>query len=98
MEPMNDDELRNLLRKWEAPPAPPGLERRILRRIRPRWEWLKWLFTGSVRIPVPVGLCVLCVLVLLALRTVKEPVSDLSDFQQVKEFRPRVVRTVYDSN
>ena len=95
MEPMNDDDLRGLLRQWEAPSAPAGLDRKILRRARPRWQWL---LTGSIPIPVPVGICVVCLLLFFMLRTTKPPVSDLSDFQQVKEFKPRVVRTAYDTD
>ena len=102
MEPMNDDELRSTLRQWQAPAAPRGLEQKILARARPQpalVRWVRWLVTGTVRVPVPVGLCLLFVLVFWAVRDSRPAAStNLSEFQQVKEFKPRVVRTIHDSN
>jgi quercetin dioxygenase-like cupin family protein len=50
---MDDRELNQLLREWRAPDAPPDL------RPRPAPEpWLRWLLTGTVRVPVPVALAV----------------------------------------
>jgi hypothetical protein len=95
MEQMNDDELRKMLRQWQAPLAPEGLERSILRRARPRW---RWLLTGAISVPAPVALCVAVLLVLLALRPARQQASDLSDFQQVNEFKPRIVRIAHDSD
>ena len=102
MEPMNDDDLSKILRQWEAPAAPHGLEQKILARARPQsvlLRGLRWLLTGSVRIPVPVGLCLLFVLVFWAVLDSRPAAStNLSEFQQVKEFKPRIVRTIHDSN
>ena len=53
MEPLNENELNQLLRKWEAPSAPPGLRQRIL---PPRKSRLSWLLKGSIRIPVPAAI------------------------------------------
>jgi hypothetical protein len=38
MEPNDDAELSRLLREWQAPPAPPWLEARVLRRRDARWR------------------------------------------------------------
>ena len=46
MEPLNDDQLNQALRQWQAPGAPASL-------VLPRRRWWQWLFTGSVRVPVP---------------------------------------------
>jgi hypothetical protein len=53
MEPLNENELNQLLRKWEAPPAPGTLRARVL---PPQKSWWSWLLTGTVRIPVPIAL------------------------------------------
>ena len=50
MEPLNEKELNQLLRVWEAPSAPKGL--RSPAGVA-RAAWWRWLFTGSIRIPVP---------------------------------------------
>ncbi len=56
---MDDGELNRLLREWKAPDAPSHL--------RPRHaegSWLRWLVTGSIRVPVPVALVALLLVVL----------------------------------
>ena len=57
MEPLNDEQLKEVLREWRAPEAPAHLEARIFASPRPIPLW-RWLLTGSIRIPVPV--LVLC--------------------------------------
>ena len=52
MEPLDEKELSHLLSQWDAPAAPASLGRRVLPR---RGSWWRWLFTGTIRIPVPVG-------------------------------------------
>jgi hypothetical protein len=50
MTPLRDDELREMLRRWEASPVPASLEARVFgnqRRVRAGWLW------GAVRVPVP---------------------------------------------
>lgn len=99
MEPLNDEELNHLLRKWEAPPAPIRLERRILARPR---SWWRWLFTGTIRIPVPVGFALVALAFFwiyrvntrtpapAVVRPRNESVS-LADFQPVPHLEPVIV-------
>jgi hypothetical protein len=103
MQPLNDDELRGLLRLWHAPPTPAGLENRVLSAANPSpfKRYLRWLATGSIRVPVPVGVGACVLLLLLAfqvLRTPKQPVGSLSQFQPVTELKPRIVRSSYEAN
>jgi quercetin dioxygenase-like cupin family protein len=51
---MEDRELNQLLREWTAPDAPLHLRPR-----RPPGSWLRWLVTGTIRVPVPVALTAL---------------------------------------
>jgi hypothetical protein len=101
MEPMNDRELNQLLRQWTAPDAPP--------QLRPpsppaREPWWRWLVTGTIRIPVPVGLALVALLaaawtysitrrepVIGSQPSVNHPVVSLADFQPVEEVEVRVV-------
>jgi quercetin dioxygenase-like cupin family protein len=53
---MNDQELNRLLREWTAPDAPPNLRPR-----RARASQLRWLVTGTIRVPVPVALALLVI-------------------------------------
>ena len=48
---MDDRELNRLLREWTAPDAPPHLRPR-----RAHGSRLRWLVTGTIRVPVPVAL------------------------------------------
>ena len=92
---LEDSELREILGAWKAPPTPPDLERRILRRRSP---W-RWLLNGSIRVPVPVGAAALLLLALWAYGRVNissvavpEPVPvSLADFRPVAQLEPRVV-------
>jgi quercetin dioxygenase-like cupin family protein len=56
---MDDRELNRLLREWRAPDAPPDLRPRRAHRSR-----LRWLVTGSIRVPVPVALAALLLVAL----------------------------------
>ncbi|HLG56571.1 MAG TPA: cupin domain-containing protein [Vicinamibacterales bacterium] len=51
---MDDRELNRLLREWKAPDAPPHLRPRGAPASR-----LRWLVTGTIRVPVPVALAAL---------------------------------------
>jgi quercetin dioxygenase-like cupin family protein len=51
---MDDRELNRLLREWKAPDAPPHLRPRRAQASR-----LRWLVTGTIRVPVPVALAAL---------------------------------------
>jgi hypothetical protein len=103
MQPLNDDELRGLLRQWHAPPTPSGIESRVLAVANrsPFKRYWRWLATGSIRVPVPVGIAACILLLLLAFqvfRAPKPPVSSLSQFQPVTELKPRIVRSSYEAN
>lgn len=105
MEPMNDDELRDLLRQWEAPEAPVRLEGRIFGE-RPRQPWHRWLMTGSVRVPVPAFALVLLALSALAYvlprggqapaRPAEVREVSFSEFQPVAELKPRIIRRSHE--
>ena len=103
MEPLNDEELHGLLQKWLEPGAPASLQAKVLGRQRSE-PWWKWLITGSIRIPAPVG--VLTVLLVIGLAFVgfrgKQPPRarevNLADFQPVKELKPRIIRSAYENN
>jgi hypothetical protein len=96
MEPLDEDELNYLLRKWEAPAAPPSLTQRV---FPPPKSWLSWLLTGTIRIPVP-ALVAAAILIALWIHysravvpaRVSEPGSvSLADFQPVRQLEPVVV-------
>ena len=100
MEPLNDDELRELIPSWKAPGTPEGMHSRIFGTRRSRWAWL---MTGAIRVPVPV--CAAIVLVLLWLvsgrmtgeapaapgPSARQTVVWLADFQPPAEVQVRVV-------
>jgi hypothetical protein len=105
MEPLDDHELNRLLREWRAPNAPSHL--RAPRR--PAQAWWRWLVTGTIRIPVPVGLAAAVALVLAWIYTdgrtssqpaiaqppvIEQPVVSLADFRPVDEVELRVVGDV----
>ena len=97
MDPLDDLELDRLLRHWEAPPAPATLRQRVFPRRMPAW---RWLLTGTIRIPVPVGAAAL-VLAAVWIYTAVAPsrasvepgstVVSLADFQPVAALEPRIV-------
>src|SRR2546429_666801 len=96
MEPLDENELSQLLRKWEAPPAPPTLAGRI---FPPQKSWWRWLFTGTVRVPVPLALAAAALLALwihhsrpAAPAPVVQPATvSLTDFQPVRQLKPVLV-------
>jgi hypothetical protein len=99
MEPLNDQDLQDLLRRWDAPPAPAHLEKRIFGE-RKKQPWYRWLVTGSVPVPVPALVLLLLALSVLsfvlprnrqATFTLVREVR-LSDFQPVAELKPRIIR------
>lgn len=108
MEPLNDQELSELLRKWQAPPAPAHLDAFVLRAESRRAWWRglgAWLVTGTIRVPVPAGIVAIVILLLSvylavsAHRTVDKPVRTVtfSDFQPVKQLQPRIIRSGYEA-
>jgi hypothetical protein len=103
MEPLDDRELDELLKRWEAPDAPGTLERKV--RLARRGSWWKWLLTGSIRVPVPLTLAVAAVLVaLFVLVTERGPQRDVhqqttvGEFQPVKRLQPRIIRSNYEGD
>jgi len=97
---MNDDEMREILREWQAAGAPRDLEERVWARKVSRAGW-RWLLTGSIRIPVPAF--VLAVIILAALFfAVRRPEPraatqmGLAGFQPVKQLNPRIVGSNYE--
>ena len=70
MEPLDDRELDTLLRQWQAPGAPPGLAEKVL--LRPA-SWWNWFATGTIRIPVPVGIALLLAVAALVYFRPTEP-------------------------
>ena len=87
MEPLDDDELNQLLRQWVAPSAPEAAIS-VSAAKASRWQWF---WKGSLRVPVPVALAaviVLACLAMLALYKPAPPLSNLSDFRPVKQRSP----------
>ena len=96
---MDDRELNQLLREWKAPDAPASLEAPT---PPARQSWWKWLLTGSIRIPVPVGVAAAVLLAFWlysnasfdesgATQPSTQPVVSLADFKPVDEVEVRVV-------
>src|SRR5687767_5547718 len=100
MQSMNDDDLRNLLRKWEAPSLPPAVEKKILAgATSPAGAFVRWLMTGSIRVPAPVAVAMVLVCILLgiyAYRSSHTAQTTMAEFQPVKDFNPRIIRSVYE--
>ena len=107
MEPLDDRELSQVLREWKAPPAPAHLQ--PPRQTSQRQPWWRWLMTGTIRIPAPVGLAAAIALVAAWVYSgagrsepavageppiMQHPVVSLADFQPVQEVELRVVGDV----
>jgi hypothetical protein len=108
MKPDEDRELKGLLREWSVPDAPPSLDRRVLGgRQSSREPWWRFLLSGSIRIPVPVGVAFTALLLftigaLIRQRPVPVPDPPLStislvDFRLVSDLNVKVFRK-HDSN
>ncbi len=96
MEPTDDPKLSELLKEWHIPNAPPSLDARVL---GPRHWWWSFLLTGSIRVPVPVGMAIAAILLLMAGALMRQrtvtPVStsiSLVDFRPVGDLNVRVIR------
>ena len=75
MEPLNEKELNQLLRQWEAPGAPTSLR---MPTGQPRQSNWRWLWSGSIRVPVPAGAAIVAVAAVIAIfssRPVPQPVE-----------------------
>jgi hypothetical protein len=99
VEPLNDQELNQVLNQWTAPAAP-----RALKFPKDRSGW-RWLLQGSIRIPAPIALLLVIaagVWLYSTRSTTKaiahpKPVS-LADFQPVKQMQPRVIGRANEAN
>jgi hypothetical protein len=96
MEPLDEDELNQLLRKWEAPEAPPTLRPRVFPARR---SWWSWWWTGTIRVPVPAAIAAALLIALWIHYSrpanparVGEPGSvSLADFRPVPQLEPVLV-------
>jgi hypothetical protein len=59
MEQNDHEELRSLLREWQAPLIPSSLERRVLTARKSGW---RFFLHGFIRVPVPVACCIVTLL------------------------------------
>jgi hypothetical protein len=91
MEPLNDQELDELLRQWQAHPAPASLDQRMAQAFRKPW-W-NWFLKGSIRIPVPVALAAAVVFVALWAGHASHQTAAHSEFQPVQRLVPRIIRS-----
>jgi len=101
MEPTDDAKLSELLREWRAPDAPQSLDARVLGA---RKMWWSFLLTGSIRVPVPVGVAIAATLLAMAAALVRqrpaEPVTSsisLVDFRPVEDLNVRVIGGHYEA-
>jgi len=67
---MLERELDRLLREWKAPDSPPHL-----RPPRARSSRLRWLITGSIRVPVPAAIVAVLLAALWVASARTEPAS-----------------------
>lgn len=97
MEPLDDDELNQFLRRWEAPAAPASLKQRVFPHRPSLWSWL---LKGNVRIPVPVALAVAFLIGLWIYHSMPTnppraggppPTVNLTDFKPVRQLEPVLV-------
>jgi hypothetical protein len=96
MEPTDDNKLSELLTEWQVSGAPPSLDRRVLAR---RGRWWSFLLTGSIRLPVPVGVAIAAVLLVMGVALARKPAPNradapvsLVDFRPVDDPHVRVIR------
>jgi hypothetical protein len=99
MRPNDDPELSELLEEWQLSGAPPSLDARVLSR---RKKWWSFLLTGSIRVPVPLGLAIAAVLLVMAVSLMRQrppaqaaaPVN-LVDFRPADNLNVRVIRGAF---
>jgi hypothetical protein len=104
MEPLNDKELKDLLREWKAPAAPVSLTEKFFPGAATTSRW-PWLLTGSIRVPVPVGLAVIVIIIASVVFGISNRqrvtwsvgAATLADFQPVHQLQPRILRSSYEA-
>ena len=99
MEPLDDQELKQLESTWKAPETPEHLHRQVFGAPR-RSVWA-WLFTGAIRVPVPACAAIMLLVAWLAIGrwpdavpaapTAPPTVVTLADFQPPAEIQVKVV-------
>jgi|SRR5581483_4988694 len=98
MEPLNDQELRAMLREWRTPDAP---ERMRAELFPPAAPWWRRVWRAEIRIPVPAAAGLILLLLagfwLSADRAPQPPaqsadVVTFRELQPVKELKPRIIR------
>jgi len=99
MEPQDDLDLKQLAQTWKAPDAPEHLHRQVFGTHRQSW-WA-WLFTGAIRIPVPVCATILLLVGWLVSERrpdaaivpppARQTVVTLADFQPPAEIQVKLV-------
>jgi hypothetical protein len=99
-EKLNDKELSGLLHQWQAPEAPDTLRLPALPQpVSPQdLPWWRWLLTGSIRVPVPVGVAAVVVLALWIIFGRPAPApphipdsATLANFTPVEQLEPTIV-------
>jgi hypothetical protein len=90
-----------MLREWQAPDAPPSLDAKVL-GARRQSSWWKWMLTGSIRIPVPVGILAAIAIawILFQVRVPPKPSvpeGTYANFQPVQELKPVILRNSDES-
>jgi hypothetical protein len=63
--------------------------------------WLRWLATGTIRVPVPVGIGAVVFLIFLGFHAFRSPEPahvGLAEFQPVTELKPRIIRGAYEAD
>jgi hypothetical protein len=95
MDPMDDPKLSELLKEWRVPGAPPSLDARVLKQQR----WWSFLLTGSIRVPVPVGMLIAAILLVMTGALVRRPAAkpahspvNLVDFRPIDDPHVRIIR------
>lgn len=97
MEPMDDAKLNKLLREWRVEDAPESLDERVLGAPR---KWWRVLLTGSIRVPVPVGVALAAIVIAMAAALWREsrapePLApatvNLAGFRPVSDMNVRVI-------
>jgi hypothetical protein len=103
MQPLDDDQLKQLLAQWKAPGAPASLEAHLsAARHRPAW---RWFLQGKIEVPVPVGALAIALLVTLGLFALRggptpppNPAAQASQFRLVDDLNPQIIRSSYDND
>jgi len=76
MEPLDDKDLNQLLRKWEAPDAPATMRVAGKRSRQSPWNWI---WSGRIHVPVPIGAAIVfgaLAIWIYSNRTSPAPVTD----------------------